>query len=155
LFSAERPLSPCFHPHSRGAIRFARCMLGVLGSAGAAICLAPYDSALGELNLGQGMPIAKWCVARAALASHKNLASHVNPDNRFVIRGEHFRSLGRLTLNPVGVEKLGLRTRFFSQGSFFRFVFSCCSCLLRGCHRWLRSQVEEPHQSFQVLCHSR
>ena len=33
---AERPLSPCFHPHS-GAIRFARCMLGVLGSAGAAI----------------------------------------------------------------------------------------------------------------------
>ena len=34
---AEWPLSPCFHPHSRGAIRFARCMLGVLGSAGAAI----------------------------------------------------------------------------------------------------------------------
>src|SRR5579872_1374534 len=23
---------------------------------------------------------------------------------------------------------------------------------LRGCHRWLRSHVEEPHQSFQVLC---
>jgi len=35
------PLSPCFHPHSRGANRFARCMLGVLVSAGAAICLAP------------------------------------------------------------------------------------------------------------------
>jgi hypothetical protein len=34
---AEWPLSPCFHPHSRGAIRFARCMLGVLVSAGAAI----------------------------------------------------------------------------------------------------------------------
>ena len=34
---AEWPLSPCFHPHSRGAIHFARCMLGVLGSAGAAI----------------------------------------------------------------------------------------------------------------------
>ena len=43
---AEWPLSPCFHPHSRGAIRFARCMLGVLGSAGAAICLAPCGSAL-------------------------------------------------------------------------------------------------------------
>ncbi len=26
---AEWPLSPYFHPHSRGAIRFARCMLGV------------------------------------------------------------------------------------------------------------------------------
>jgi hypothetical protein len=38
---AEWPLSPCFHPHSRGAIRFARCMLGVLVTAGAAICLAP------------------------------------------------------------------------------------------------------------------
>ena len=34
---AEWPLSPCFHPHSRGAIRVARCMLGVLVSAGAAI----------------------------------------------------------------------------------------------------------------------
>ena len=31
------PLSPCFHSHSRGANRFARCMLGVLVSAGAAI----------------------------------------------------------------------------------------------------------------------
>src|SRR6478736_4687710 len=37
---ARLPLSPCFHPYSRGAIRFARCMLGVLNSAGAAICLA-------------------------------------------------------------------------------------------------------------------
>jgi len=52
---AEWPLSPCFHPHSRGAIRFARCMLGVLGSAGAAICLAPCGSALGESNLGQAI----------------------------------------------------------------------------------------------------
>jgi hypothetical protein len=34
---AEWPLSPCFHPHSRGANRFARCMLGVLVTAGAAI----------------------------------------------------------------------------------------------------------------------
>src|ERR1700690_3704731 len=51
LFSpAEWPLSPCFHPHSRGAIHFARCMLGVLGSAGAAICLAPCGSALAESN---------------------------------------------------------------------------------------------------------
>src|SRR6266700_5634621 len=52
---AEWPLSPCFHPHSRGAIRFARCMLGVLGSAGAAICLAPCGSALAEWNLGQAI----------------------------------------------------------------------------------------------------
>src|SRR4051812_13797310 len=52
---AEWPLSPCFHPHSRGAIRFARCMLGVLGSAGAAICLAPCGSALSEWNLGQAI----------------------------------------------------------------------------------------------------
>src|SRR6476646_2620112 len=37
---ARLPLSPCFHPHSQGAIGFARCMLGVLNSAGAAICLA-------------------------------------------------------------------------------------------------------------------
>jgi hypothetical protein len=36
FLSAESPLSPCFHPHSRGAIRFARCMLGVLNTAGAA-----------------------------------------------------------------------------------------------------------------------
>ena len=49
---AEWPLSPCFHPHSRGAIRFARCTLGVLGSAGAAICLAPLGSAVCESNLG-------------------------------------------------------------------------------------------------------
>ena len=52
---AEWPLSPCFHPHSRGAICFARCMLGVLGSASAAICLAPCGSALGEWNLGQAI----------------------------------------------------------------------------------------------------
>src|SRR5580704_8902436 len=52
---AEWPLSPCFHPHSRGAICFARCTLGVLGSAGAAICLAPCGSALGERNLGQAI----------------------------------------------------------------------------------------------------
>ena len=37
---AEWPLSPCFHLHSRGANHFARCMLGVLVSAGAAIGLA-------------------------------------------------------------------------------------------------------------------
>jgi hypothetical protein len=52
---AEWPLSPCFHPHSRGATRFARCMLGVLVSAGAAICLAPWGSALSESNLGQAI----------------------------------------------------------------------------------------------------
>jgi uncharacterized membrane protein YeaQ/YmgE (transglycosylase-associated protein family) len=55
LSPAEWPLSPCFHPHSRGAIRFARCVLGVLGSAGAAICFAPCGSALGALNLGQAI----------------------------------------------------------------------------------------------------
>ena len=37
------------------AIRFARCMLGLLGSAGAAICLAPCGSTLGELDLGQAI----------------------------------------------------------------------------------------------------
>ncbi len=52
---AEWPLTPCFHRHSRGAIGFARCILGVLGSAGAAICLAPCGSALGALNLGQAI----------------------------------------------------------------------------------------------------
>ena len=52
---AEWPLSPCFHPHSRGAIRFARCMLGVLVSAGAAICLSPCGSTLAEWNLGQAI----------------------------------------------------------------------------------------------------
>jgi|ERR1700733_11068739 hypothetical protein len=46
LFSRRVALSPCFHPHSRGAIRFARCMLGVLVTADAAICLAPCGSAL-------------------------------------------------------------------------------------------------------------
>jgi hypothetical protein len=51
---AEWPLSPCFHPHSRGANRFARCMLGVLVSAGAAICLAPCGSALFEWKPGPG-----------------------------------------------------------------------------------------------------
>ncbi len=45
FFPPSWPLSPCFHPHSRGANHFARCMLGVLGSAGAAICLAPCGSA--------------------------------------------------------------------------------------------------------------
>jgi hypothetical protein len=52
---AEWPLSPCFHSHSRGAILFARCRLGVLGSAGAAICLAPCGSALAEWNSGQAI----------------------------------------------------------------------------------------------------
>src|SRR5947209_6648891 len=47
------PLSPCFHSHSRGAIRFARCRLGVHVSAGAAICLAPCGPALSEWNLAR------------------------------------------------------------------------------------------------------
>jgi hypothetical protein len=52
---AEWPLSPCFHPHSRGAIHFARCMLGVLVTAGAAICLAPLVPLFSESNLGQAI----------------------------------------------------------------------------------------------------
>ena len=55
VLPAEWPLSPCFHPHSQGANRFARCMLGVLVSAGAAICLAPCGSALLEWNPGQAI----------------------------------------------------------------------------------------------------
>src|SRR5579871_5429026 len=54
FFLAEWPLSPCFHPHSRGAIRFARCTLGVLGSAGAAICLATCRFTE-EWNVGQAI----------------------------------------------------------------------------------------------------
>jgi len=53
--SAESPLSPCFHPRSQGAIGFARCMLGVLVSAGAAICLSPCGPAPGEWNPGQAI----------------------------------------------------------------------------------------------------
>jgi hypothetical protein len=52
---AEWPLSPCFHPHSQGAILFARCTLGVLVSAGAAICLSPCGSARLEWNPGQAI----------------------------------------------------------------------------------------------------
>src|SRR5438445_7171282 len=54
----------------------------------------------------------------------------------------------------VGVEKLASKTRFPS-GEFLPIrVFLLVSGCLRACHRWLRSHVEEPHQSFQVLCHS-
>jgi len=60
---------------------------------------------------------------------------------------------GQFTKHRVGVEKLGSKTRFPS-GEFLPVrVFLAVVCFLRGCHRWLRSQVEEPHQSFQVLCH--
>jgi|SRR5580698_2423739 hypothetical protein len=52
---AEWPLSPCFHPHSQGAILFARCTLGVLVPAGAAICLSPCGSARLEWNPGQAV----------------------------------------------------------------------------------------------------
>ena len=58
-----------------------------------------------------------------------------------------------LLRNRVGVEKLGSKTRFPS-GEFLPVrVFLAVVCFLRDCHRWLRSHVEEPHQSFQVLCH--
>jgi hypothetical protein len=60
---------------------------------------------------------------------------------------------GQLMLNPVGVEKLGSETHFPSEGFLPVRVFLAVVWFLRGCHRWLRSHVEEPHQSFQVLCH--
>ena len=52
------PSGRCRHASIRTLeerFRFARCMLGVLGSAGAAICLAPCGSALRESNLGQAI----------------------------------------------------------------------------------------------------
>src|SRR5437867_8552892 len=53
----------------------------------------------------------------------------------------------------VGVEKLASKTRFPS-GEFLPIrVFLLVSGCLRACHRWLRSHVEEPHQSFQVPQH--
>jgi len=58
-----------------------------------------------------------------------------------------------LVKNRVGVEKLGSETRFPSEGFLPVRVFLAVVCFLRGCHRWLHSHVEEPHQSFQVLCH--
>lgn len=58
-----------------------------------------------------------------------------------------------LVKSPVGVEKLGSETRFPS-GEFLPVrVFLAVVCFLRGCHRWLRSHVEEAHQSLQVPCH--
>jgi hypothetical protein len=57
------------------------------------------------------------------------------------------------TVVSVAVEKVGSKTAF-PQGEFLLvYVFLPAVCFLRGCHRWLRSLVEEPHQSFQVLCH--
>jgi hypothetical protein len=53
----------------------------------------------------------------------------------------------------VGVEN-SVRRRVFPSGEFLPVrIFLAVVCVLRGCHRWLRSHVEEPHQSFQVLCH--
>jgi hypothetical protein len=58
-----------------------------------------------------------------------------------------------LSETPVAVEKVGSKT-VFPLGEFLLVcVFLPAVCFLRGCHRWLRSLVEEPHQSFQVLCH--
>ena len=66
---------------------------------------------------------------------------------------QHLTLASQLLLTVVGVEKLGPRTRFPS-GEFLPIrVFSFGSDCLRACHRCLRSPVEEPHQSFQVLCH--
>jgi hypothetical protein len=55
LFSRRVAAVAMLHPHSRGAIGFARCMLGVLVSAGAAICLAPLVPLFSESNLGQAI----------------------------------------------------------------------------------------------------
>src|SRR5215469_5667417 len=60
-------------------------------------------------------------------------------------KGERYQAL---------VLKNSVRRCVFPQGSFFRVrVFLAVECFLRGCHRCLRSPIEEPHQSFQVLCH--
>ena len=56
LFSV--PSGHCRHASIRTLeerFHFARCMLGVLVSAGAAICLSPCGSALSEENLGQAI----------------------------------------------------------------------------------------------------
>jgi hypothetical protein len=52
------PSGHCRHASIRTLeerFHFARCMLGVLVSAGAAICLSPWSSALSEWNLGQAI----------------------------------------------------------------------------------------------------
>ena len=52
------------------------------------------------------------------------------------------------------VLKNSVRRRVVPSGEFLLVrVFLAVVCLLRGGHRWLRFQVEEPHQSFQVLGH--
>jgi hypothetical protein len=56
LFSL--PSGRCRHASIRTLeerFHFARCMLGVLVTAGAAICLSPCGSALSEWNLGQAI----------------------------------------------------------------------------------------------------
>src|ERR1700690_2294899 len=54
----SRPSGHCRHASIRTLeerFHFARCMLGVLVTVGAAICLAPCGSALSEWNLGQAI----------------------------------------------------------------------------------------------------
>ena len=82
------PSGHCRHASIRTLCErsFARCMLGVLGSAGAAICLAPYDSALGELNLGQAID--------AVTGTRLGLLSFLFLGNDFV-----FMRLGELQLH--------------------------------------------------------
>ena len=73
----------------------------------------------------------------------------------FILRAKE-RDLSQneyLLQNRVGVEKFGSKTRFPSGEFLLVRVFLAVVCFLRGCHRWLRAHVEEPHQSFQVLCH--
>ena len=72
-----------------------------------------------------------------------------------VIRRLH--SNPRLSLNERNRElvlKNSVRRRVVPSGEFLLVrVFLAVVCLLRGGHGWLRFQVEEPHQSFQVLGH--
>jgi hypothetical protein len=75
-----------------------------------------------------------------------------------LFKGGHFTQIpsgkadecnGELVLKNSFVDAFSLPGEFLPVRVFLAVV-----CFLRGCHRWLRSPVEEPHQSFQVLCHS-
>jgi hypothetical protein len=78
-----------------------------------------------------------------AAGTENNVASRYRPERRVCME----RELSWVLKNSV------LKTRFPS-GEFPPVgVFLAVVCFLRGCHRWLHSPVEEPHQSFQVLCH--
>jgi len=56
-------------------------------------------------------------------------------------------------INRVAVEKLGSKTCFSSGGISSGSCFLAEVGFLSDCHPCLLSHVEEPHQSFQILCH--